>query len=193
MVSTHSRPKAAGLLIMDTIMDKFSFNSQPPEGGWLMRWCRLVKCRLFQLTAARRRLACAFQHGQSSGLVSTHSRPKAAGFAVRYAFILMDVSTHSRPKAAGSVALSYCHALALFQLTAARRRLVGLPMSLSIMFDVSTHSRPKAAGRRIPQRNRSHPRFNSQPPEGGWQNTLLQSSATCGFNSQPPEGGWGRQ
>ena len=60
-------------------MDKFSFNSQPPEGGWLMRWCRLVKCRLFQLTAARRRLACAFQHGQSSGLVSTHSRPKAAG------------------------------------------------------------------------------------------------------------------
>ena len=91
------------------------------------------------------------------------------------------------------MALSYCHALALFQLTAARRRLVGLPMSLSIMFDVSTHSRPKAAGRRIPQRNRSHPRFNSQPPEGGWQNTLLQSSATCGFNSQPPEGGWGRQ
>ena len=44
------------------------------------------------------------------------------------------------------MALSYCHALALFQLTAARRRLVGLPMSLSIMFDVSTHSRPKAAG-----------------------------------------------
>ncbi len=68
------------------------------------------------------------------------------------------------------MALSYCHALALFQLTAARRRLVGLPMSLSIMFDVSTHSRPKAAG----------------------QSFRLQAICTFCFNSQPPEGGWYR-
>ena len=33
------------------------FNSQPPEGGWLPLQGRLNVCRLFQLTAARRRLA----------------------------------------------------------------------------------------------------------------------------------------
>ena len=78
-----------------------SFNSQPPEGGWLRPCALSVGMKWFQLTAARRRLDLG----------------KAA---------------------------------------------------LGLKEGVSTHSRPKAAG----------------------QNTLLQSSATCGFNSQPPEGGW---
>ncbi|EIG30380.1 hypothetical protein HMPREF1051_1266 [Neisseria sicca VK64] len=33
--------------------------------------------------------------------------------------------------------------------------------------------------------------FNTQPPEGGWPQ--LSCSVTrwiCGFNTQPPEGGW---
>ena len=56
--------------------------------------------------------------------VSTHSRPKAAGFAVfiKYRHAVF-VSTHSRPKAAGQ-----------FQ-----------PFSVRHVC-VSTHSRPKAAG-----------------------------------------------
>ena len=33
-VSTHSRPKAAGAMILDNEDNLFSFNSQPPEGGW---------------------------------------------------------------------------------------------------------------------------------------------------------------
>ena len=56
--------------------------------------------------------------------VSTHSRPKAAGWG--NVQILLDsfyVSTHSRPKAAG---FSYARFLEKFM--------------------VSTHSRPKAAG-----------------------------------------------
>ena len=32
------------------------FNSQPPEGGWLMSDKYLLKAMMFQLTAARRRL-----------------------------------------------------------------------------------------------------------------------------------------
>ena len=33
-VSTHSRPKAAGICIIEPIRPDLSFNTQPPEGGW---------------------------------------------------------------------------------------------------------------------------------------------------------------
>ena len=78
-VSTHSRPKAAGLKIgcilfksakfqhtaarrrLDfCILDFFAllcFNTQPPEGGWFKIWSRNLSSCLFQHTAARRRLA----------------------------------------------------------------------------------------------------------------------------------------
>ncbi len=36
--------------------------------------------------------------------------------------------------------------------------------------NVSTHSRPKAAGKSNVFATTKHTRFNSQPPEGGWQN-----------------------
>ena len=56
-VSTHSRPKAAGIV--------YSFAG-----------CTT----LFQLTAARRRLALLQSQITALQQVSTHSRPKAAGF-----------------------------------------------------------------------------------------------------------------
>ena len=34
-VSTHSRPKAAGVLKLLPIQLIFGFNTQPPEGGWV--------------------------------------------------------------------------------------------------------------------------------------------------------------
>ena len=33
-VSTHSRPKAAGIYFDFHFLFPFSFNTQPPEGGW---------------------------------------------------------------------------------------------------------------------------------------------------------------
>ena len=57
-VSTHSRPKAAGLVE-------------------LLNPLKL----LFQLTAARRRLGIPIGFCLSVTGVSTHSRPKAAGFS----------------------------------------------------------------------------------------------------------------
>ena len=36
-VSTHSRPKAAGSRSSNSIPSRRSFNTQPPEGGWLNR------------------------------------------------------------------------------------------------------------------------------------------------------------
>ena len=123
-----------------------SFNSQPPEGGWFKGWARRWGCMVFQLTAARRRLG-VYIHGNRQPwmfqltaarrrlvesqrfqpwvgyLVSTHSRPKAAGHNLADIFLAHVVSTHSRPKAAG-----------LHLVKKAGRE------------SVSTHSRPKAAG-----------------------------------------------
>ena len=56
------------------------FNTQPPEGGWVKN----LKRRIIQL------------------IVSTHSRPKAAGFDTETERQDTLVSTHSRPKAAGT-------------------------------------------------------------------------------------------
>ena len=56
---------------------------------------------LFQHTAARRRLGLFHAHHVSFLLVSTHSRPKAAGQNTMLKIYLDIVSTHSRPKAAG--------------------------------------------------------------------------------------------
>ena len=100
-VSTHSRPKAAGRVITSFVAASCvfqhtaarrrlgrpekrlhtaaGFNTQPPEGGWT------------QFRDSRR----------TNRVVSTHSRPKAAGCLVRRGFRQRSVSTHSRPKAAG--------------------------------------------------------------------------------------------
>ena len=56
------------------------FNSQPREGGWLCRHFEVWDLFGFQLTAARRRLDWFLLTGLGSEFVSTHSRPKAAGW-----------------------------------------------------------------------------------------------------------------
>ena len=77
--------------------------------------------------------------------VSTHSRPKAAGYVIDKGDTILIVSTHSRPKAAGQ---SQC--------------------SCYYLDKVSTHSRPKAAGKSEMHRPKTGRGFNTQPPEGGW-------------------------
>ena len=82
-------------------LDAFSFNTQPPEGGWFLKTATISAVLI----------------------VSTHSRPKAAGSLYFIGFSAIFVSTHSRPKAAGAFNFD---------------NIAGI--------DVSTHSRPKAAG-----------------------------------------------
>ena len=145
------------------------FNTQPPEGGW---WSGAV--------------------ANCVPIVSTHSRPKAAGDAMtaivngRDGRIPLRVSTHSRPKAAE--AFNGIHRMTCqFQHTAARRRLLFLGIQQPAS-PVSTHSRPKAAAiscinacpvllfqhtaarRRLPPFRTvctDYSCFNTQPPEGG--------------------------
>ena len=58
---------------------------------------------------------------------------------------------------------------------------------------VSTHSRLKAAGERASAHWYRIGRFNTQPPEGGWQAALERVKGYIRFNTQPPEGGWLRK
>ena len=84
----------------------------------------LAEKQMFQLTAARRRLAGTKDEAITNMVVSTHSRPEAAGPWPEGVGELTLVSTHSRPEAAGIRALLQFLDIIKFQLTAARRRLV---------------------------------------------------------------------
>ena len=123
MVSTHSRPKAAGhTQSLKQYHPKYGFNTQPPEGGW-PQFC--LRCARF---------GCFNTQPPEGGWISPRKRlwPEA-------------VSTHSRPKAAGTPQASKGNGTE-FQHTAARRRL-GPDSLISVNAEtVSTHSRPKAAG-----------------------------------------------
>ncbi len=100
-----------------------NFNSQPPEGGW------------DGLRGTRHR-----------PLISTHSRPKAAGRLPRPS-PEMGWHFNSQPPEGGWV----------FKLQV-----------MAFIKPISTHSRPKAAGRRVSGHENRTYYFNSQPPEGGW-------------------------
>ena len=166
-VSTHSRPKAAGKLSSHSGQYSIGFNSQPPEGGWFLPSFRTVFPRLFQLTAARRRLVAEKRTTSSCMAVSTHSRPKAAGIRIERDNDKITVSTHSRPKAAGRRANQVARAVAVS--THSRPKAAGRPIyPVTVTFIVSTHSRPKAAGKGNRLGHVWPGCFNSQPPEGGW-------------------------
>ena len=167
---------------------------------------------VFQHTAARRRLAVPNASLAVPNTVSTHSRPKAAGYAVRFIRLLRIVSTHSRPKAAGY--LPKLPDPQLYVSTHSRPKAAGFSI-LTNTFNVavSTHSRPKAAGSGVARPSNTKSGFNTQPPEGGWRGghdlsqsgRLFQHTAArrrlvgsvgagfrcfVGFNTQPPKGGW---
>ena len=123
-VSTHSRPKAAGDFGQQDIVVKRRFNSQPPEGGWDKNRHSIKPEDMFQLTAARRRLAVARQ--------KRWQMPAFQLTAARRRLVLAVIISENWSR---------------FQLTAARRRLVLFKRIPWDTTPVSTHSRPKAAGR----------------------------------------------
>ena len=77
------------------------FNSQPPEGGWPF------------LPTCHKRISCF------------NSQPPEGGWLSQFPDLQQqaEVSTHSRPKAAG-LSVKAPRPVLVFQLTAARRRLV---------------------------------------------------------------------
>ena len=123
-VSTHSRPKAAGFtvglgFIKDYVfqhtaarrrLDKKHrllrgiqrFNTQPPEGGWKILWPACCFLGRFNTQPPEGGWQFTGKDPEEMTIVSTHSRPKAAGQHFRLRPHPIRVSTHSRPKAAGA-------------------------------------------------------------------------------------------
>ena len=125
------------------------FNTQPPEGGWLEGHILLLIAAMFQHTAARRRLAWPYR--QPIPFSCFNTQPPEGGWRLIDAVTVKSV---------------------LFQHTAARRRLVENYAVDDSVPAVSTHSRPKAAGCSLCAYCSPSIRFNTQPPEGGWDNTV---------------------
>ena len=124
IVSTHSRPKAAGSADLYIPKDFLGFNTQPPEGGWIRYHHEISNFIRFQHTAARRRLGHPFL------------------------FLTVFQCFNTQPPEGGWMKFGDSHNFdKLFQHTAARRRLDGNAVGFTAASMVSTHSRPKAAGR----------------------------------------------
>ena len=143
-VSTHSRPKAAGVTTATAKTASFCFNTQPPEGGWgdespkrqnpirfntqppeggwRMTPRAFCGVSVFQHTAARRRLGPRFRHAdQSIRFQHTAARRRLGSRATPYQAL---ISFNTQPPEGG---WAYCRTAGLqaasFQHTAARRRL----------------------------------------------------------------------
>ena len=104
--------------------------------------------------------------------VSTHSRPKAAAFNTSNSLAISTVSTHSRPKAAAIFWLVIL-ATSLVSTHSRPKAAALFGVVLLICAQVSTHSRPKAAaalGAHTSKRDRC---FNTQPPEGGCNESCI--------------------
>ena len=158
----HTAARRRLLGIQVPLIPLVCFNTQPPEGDWVVIHSR-GRLYVFQHTAARRRLSLlpwpvssfvCFNTQPPEGdcaqivvvrvadTVSTHSRPKATGQCKIRINRICIVSTHSRPKATALQGFKP-EIDAEFQHTAARRRLL---TSLSDPMGRSS--------------------FNTQPPEG---------------------------
>ena len=188
-ISTHSRAKAAGQFTITGLCCLPDFNSQPREGGWLVRPCMRLRLRIsthsrakaagfriiifvrpfqFQLTAARRRL------GRADG-ASLHAPPYF----------------NSQPREGGWLHLmAVCWRKQRFQLTAARRRLAPRPTPAPPHHDFNSQPREGGWLAAMSFFSCPPPHFNSQPREGGWRGKNPAHQPAEYFNSQPREGGW---
>ena len=147
------------------------------------------RAMMFQHTAARRRLGYAEMLDKALAEVSTHSRPKAAGWCDNAVGFKCSVSTHSRPKAAGKE-LTASGSAELFQHTAARRRLEELTKWIGDINEFQHTAARRRLGFGLGLLDVDRQRFNTQPPEGGWARRGGVSARCRRFNTQPPEGGW---
>ena len=141
------------------------FNTQPPEGGCAhRRMCRKTEW-LFQHTAARRRLRRS----------KRHSRPCS---------LFQHTAARRRLQRIGAVVVVGVR----FQHTAARRRLpeIALFVKDNRLFQ---HTAARRRLRRFILSPCKPYCFNTQPPEGGCNSCLYETSQFGSFNTQPPEGG----
>ena len=167
-VSTHSRPKAAGGA------------GHVPFAG-----------RKFQHTAARRRLVFSTLTAILGILFQHTAARRRLGQPSKSATACRIVSTHSRPKAAGRQAAGAQNRRNGFNTQPPEGGWVGMYRPMMAAMGVSTHSRPKAAGQGLPQPPATPTGFNTQPPEGGWllKNMASKDKVVVSTHSRPKAAG----
>ena len=142
-VSTHSRPKAAGLCLQaDRPIPLFQHTAARRRLDYCIKHNELFD--EFQHTAARRRLGLVYHCFKNPS--SFNTQPPEGGWLIMIGQSTISRCFNTQPPEGGWVQASCKQPyLAQFQHTAARRRL-------------ANHDRNPNPARR----------FNTQPPEGGW-------------------------
>ena len=122
--------------------------------------------------------------------VSTHSRPKAAGFCLLCN--RGDLGGFNTQPPEGGWCLAYTAMVAVLCFNTQPPE-GGWPHYTGGYLLQMTFQHT-AARRRLDQSEPSHIRsvscFNTQPPEGGWDTLDTATAISYSFNTQPPEGGW---
>ena len=126
---------------------RFSFNTQPPEGGCAQQASQIFQsAEWFQHTATRRWLLEVEKQNIDGGLVSTHSHPKVAALYFLDAALRVSLFQHTATRRWLRQTVLYCQTtLGQFQHTATRRWLRTDFEKGAQILKVSTHSHPKVA------------------------------------------------
>ena len=212
MVSTHSRPKAAGRLphLLTPCPSGFNtqppeggwplplcwrqhwcgFNTQPPEGGWQPIWRGSATNMRFQHTAARRRLGpSGWQRAKNPSRFNTQP-PEGGWWTAKPCKTWSMPFQHTAARRRLGGTLIKPRLIRKFQHTAARRRLVRGAQA----------GRPPAAFQHTAARRRLATMTTGIATGEWFQHTAarrrldglgkLRACCINGFNTQPPEGGW---
>ncbi len=173
-VSTHSRPKAAGKSAhLPNLHNQVSTHSRPKAAG--QRNQRKTQHEIVS-THSRPKAAGPSRRGSKKPPARFNSQPPEGGWTLQVELLLFRQGFNSQPPEGGWIrACRNGVGAAGFQLTAARRRLVGrfLQSPVDLAFQRT------AARRRLAYSQTACSKlstcFNSQPPEGGWQCLFRES------------------
>ena len=201
-VSTLSRPKAAGLQGNRLCLPTTGFNTQPPEGGWDRKEYTVQIGACFNTQPpeggwppsppSSMRPICfntqppeggwKFFISQAEALFCFNTQPPEGGWksCIIPPFVLVCFNTQP-PEGGWACGKTKLYAMIKFQHSAARRRLGLKRQRCLTLCWVSTLSRPKAAGFIGQQLYGGAPSFNTQPPEGGWENPSRFAFRPIGF------------
>ena len=151
LVSTHSRPKAAGGNGRLLFPNSKSFNTQPPEGGWMAAVWGMKLLWQFQHTAARRRLGP--MSPVSGERCSFNTQPPEGGWPSLRSQLLQSRSFNTQPPEGGWIVCSCC-------------------LSCKACFNTQP---PEGGWHNAAGSSVHHDSFNTQPPEGGWGDRFFNS------------------
>ena len=190
IVSTHSRPKAAGCRDASSLEYHDCFNTQPPEGGWKIQRQHFPKLTVFQHTAARRRLGRQ-RHQTPPDCIGFNTQPPEGGWeSLRTIAKKINEFQHTAARRRLDFKYRSASSIVRFQHTAARRRLdCGVIASGLMARFQHTAARRRLAAAAVSSVSLVLFQHTAARRRLVRQVSTLSLNYTS-FNTQPPEGGW---